>query len=394
VSGTFIVERNGRFNVVAYAGVDPATGKKRKKWSPSFATRREAQQYQATLAHSPLVGAGGFTRARLGDYLDGWIRARAALMKWRPKTLETARIMAGYLKRELGHLPLPRLSPAAIEAAYTRLLKDVSAATVLRAAETLRTALEDALRQGIILRNVARQAMLPPVEEYEPTLLTPEQLQAYLADARASATPAIYGLWATKATTGLRLGELLGLHEDAVDLAGPLPTLTVERQLRRAGRNPEFGRPKTRHGRRVILLSELAVDAIRGALRWNEEQKLRLGAKYRDSGLVFCGPTGRPLNPSNVRSRDHYPRLQRVGLPKVRPHDIRHWNATELDDAGVSDAVMAARMGHGSAGFTRRRYVHPRLEAQRRAAEIVDMLLRPGRSGATTLQPLSADTAD
>jgi hypothetical protein len=58
-----------------------------------------------------------------------------------------------------------------------------------------------------------------------------------------------------------QLGELLGLSEDAVDMDRSLPTLKIDRQLTRAGRAPQFGRPTTRRRRRIVVLPEVAVHA-------------------------------------------------------------------------------------------------------------------------------------
>jgi len=119
----------------------------------------------------------------------------------------------------------------------------------------------------------------------------------------------MYALYVTKAGTGARLGELLGLPEANVDLLGR--KVHLHQTLGRAGKDPVFGPNKTRRGRRTVLLPDEAITAIRGAVLWRKERKLRLGPKYRDAGLVFCGPRGRPINPSNLRNRDHYPRLER-----------------------------------------------------------------------------------
>ncbi len=381
VTGTWIRRRGSGFAVIAYAGRDPASGKRRYKWWSGFATRREAEQFRATLAHSPIHGAGGVSRARLRDYLPAWAETRAGLRGWRDKTRETTALMIAHLTREIGHMPLSRLSPAAIEAALLRIAARTSPATARRAAETLSTAMADAQRLGLILRNPCEQAAFPRAEEREPVLLSSEQVARYLEDARQTATPAVYALWVVMIACGLRLGELLGLREEDVSLDGPLPTLAVTRQLQtRPGGAPLLAPPKTRRGRRAVALPETAVDAIRACLRWRKEQRLRLGPRFQDSGLLFCTPTGRALNPSNLRNRDHYPRLARLGLPRVRPHDLRHLHATALAEAGVDPATLAARLGHADAAFTYRRYVHPSPQAQAKAAGIAEaLLLKPRR---------------
>jgi integrase len=138
----------------------------------------------------------------------------------------------------------------------------------------------------------------------------------------------MYALYVAAVGAGCRLGELLGAREADLDLETGL--LHIYRSLSRAGAKPTFGRPKTDHGLRTIRLPDQAIAAIRAALIWKKEQRLRLGPKFRDAGLIFCGRRGRPINPSNLRNRDHLPRLTRLGLPRIRPHDLRHAHATYL----------------------------------------------------------------
>jgi len=240
----------------------------------------------------------------------------------------------------------------------------------------LRKALRDATRAGLINHSPCDNITPPPVAEYEPTIFTVEQLLAYLEDAREMATPGTYALYVTAATCGLRLGELLGLPETALDLTERPPTLTVHQQLIRAGRQPTYGQPKSRRGRRVIVLPSVAVDAIHAALHWKKERRLKLGPKkYRDAGLLFCGARGRPINPANLWNRDHTPRLERLQLPHSRVHDLRHFHGTQLAAARVDARTIADRLGHSKVSFTLQTYVHPALEAQEQAAAAANNLL-------------------
>ncbi|HLY23048.1 MAG TPA: site-specific integrase [bacterium] len=279
-----------------------------------------------------------------------------------------------YIAPRLGHVPLSRLGAPAIDGLYTFLLDGgTSRSTVKRVAQLLHTALEQAVKAGRILKNPCASTTPPSADEYEPTLPTVQQLQVYLEDARATTTPAEYALYVTAAGTGARLRELLGLSEEAFDGQ----CINIERTLRRAGRNPAYGKPKTKRGQRTVLLPGKAVEAMRAALVWKKEQRLRLGEQYRDSGLLFVGPTGRPLNPSNLRNRDHFPRLERLAekCPRFRLHDLRHLQATWLNAQRVDARHIADRLGHSRASFTQDRYVHADVRSQELAAEISNTLL-------------------
>jgi integrase len=249
---------------------------------------------------------------------------------------------------------------------------------VKRIAQFLHTGLEHAVKTGRILRNPCGGTTPPVADEYEPALPMIPQLQAYLKDARATATPAEYALYVTAAGTGARLGELLGLPEEAFEGR----TIHIERTLRRAGRDPAYGSPKTKRGRRAVLLPDEATTAIRSALLWKREQRLKLGGKYRDSGLLFAGPTGRPINPSNLRNRDHFPRFARLRLPRFRLHDLRHLQATYLNAQGIDPRHTADRLGHSRASFTMDRYIHVDQRAQEQAAAVAnELLMKAGGSG-------------
>ena len=180
----------------------------------------------------------------------------------------------------------------------------------------------------------------------------------------------------------MRFGELLGLRESDLDLDSS--TMTLEQALKRPGPVPTFGKLKTDRSRRTITLPAEVVDILRQLRKWKIEQKLRRGPKFRDYGLVFCGPRGRTLHQNNIRFRDHYPRLERLKLPRIRLHDLRHGHATYLIHAGVDHRTVADRLGHSSPSFTMKTYVHGVPESQRRAAEVANTLLIPfGVSRAT-----------
>lgn len=373
------MQRGRKWAVACYAGLDPDTKKRRYRWFSGFISQREAVQFAQQLRQHPLFGAGAGPNAeahlRTEDYLKTWTKDRAARGLIRPKTKELEEILVcTYVGPRLGHILLSRLGAPAIDGLYTALLdQGLSRSTVNRVARLLHTALQYAVKTGRILRNPCEGTTPPVADEFEPTPPTIPQLQAYLEDAEATATPAEYALYVTAAGTGARLGELLALPEDAFD--GRM--IHIERTLLRGGKDPEYGKPKTKRGKRVVLLPEEAATAIRSALLWKKEQRLKMGEKYRDSGLLFVGDYGRPLNPSNLRNRDHYLRLERLEdkCPRFRLHDLRHLQATYLNAERVDPRHIADRLGHSRASFTQDRYVHADPQGQERAAVIASKLL-------------------
>lgn len=73
---------------------------------------------------------------------------------------------------------------------------------------------------------------------------------------------------------------------------------------------------------------------------------------------VFAGRNGQPYTRSGA-PRAALERIRKAtGLADVGFHVARHTHATWLASAQLPDVALAARMGHGDASFTKRRYAH------------------------------------
>jgi integrase len=185
-----------------------------------------------------------------------------------------------------------------------------------------------------------------------------------------------YGpLYALAATTGLRIGELLGLSWVDVDLAAG--TLRVRRSLGRVGANKwALSEPKSSRSRRSLPLPARAREALSTE---RSRQRFREGAAGADvwqdrDGLVFTDAIGWPLNPSRV-SREFGKAHDRAGVPHVRFHDLRHSAATTLLAAGVPMAVISEWLGHSGIAITASAYAAVVPELLTEAASAMDRAL-------------------
>jgi integrase len=119
----------------------------------------------------------------------------------------------------IGGVPLQRLTPGHLNALYADLLEQGrSARTVLHVHATIRRALADAVRWGLVPRNVALLAAPPRPGRPELQVWTAAELRAFLAAVEGDR---LYALWLLAASTGMRPGELLGLQWPDVDLGRP-----------------------------------------------------------------------------------------------------------------------------------------------------------------------------
>ena len=98
-------------------------------------------------------------------------------------------------------------------------------------------------------------------------------------------------------------------------------------------------------------------------------------------GLVFPGRDGRPWNEETIRNRLRN-LCERLGLPEMTPHQLRHAHGTYMALSGVHQKVAMQRLGHGSVTMTQR-YIHLAGEQQQAAAEAVAAALRKPKRAPT-----------
>jgi integrase len=163
------------------------------------------------------------------------------------------------------------------------------------------------------------------------------------------------GAWHLLATTGMRRGEVLGLRWIDVDLDAMhldvIRTLVIAEAQGRGRPGYAWGTPKTAKGRRRVSLDAGTVAALRLHRARQAQERLLLGAGYVDEGLVAAQADGRPVNPKTM-SWYFEREVKRLGLPRIRLHDLRHTNATLALKAGVNPRVVQERLGHANVSIT------------------------------------------
>ena len=163
-------------------------------------------------------------------------------------------------------------------------------------------------------------------------------------------------------STGMRRGELLGLRWQDVEL------LDRRLHVRQAFVRNEITTPKSKAGRRVIDIGDVALTAL-------EEQFT--SSKHRGpESIVFCHPAlGTPLDPSKL-TRYARKALDHAGVDEsFRPwHGLRHTALTETAAAGVPGMFVQAKAGHAQ-GSTTERYLHAAKTSYPDAAQLAEARL-------------------
>lgn len=306
--------------------------------------------------HLSLVEEGPGDAVTVGDYLHQWLGGKQSL---RPSTLSSYDThVRCYLTPTLGSIELRALRPAHIEQMHRGLLtanesgRQLSVASVQRIHATLRSALNTAVRRGLIPRNPASTVELPRVLRARVETWSAAELQRFLQLIKDDRLHLLYLLLGL---SGMRRGEALALRWTDLDLDAGL--LRIERSLVPVDGELVIGPPKSRSGRRVVALDE----EIARRLHWHRcRQRLELlGAtgEIRLPELVFTTVSGEPLSPTYV-SR-HFDRLvAKHGLTRIRLHDLRHTSASIGLASGESLVEVSRRLGHSTITITADTYSH------------------------------------
>lgn len=281
--------------------------------------------------------------------------------------------MRRYLVPALGSVALDKLTPAHVERMTAELVASgLAPRTAAHARVTLRRALSDAVRDGLVHRNVAALARPPRVTRrtIEPgrDYLDAVQLRRLLA---VAAEYRVGALVTVAATTGLRRGELLGLTWDDIDWTAG--TLTVRRTMARAWSGGyELAAPKTGRSRRAVNLAAVTVDALRREQREQAAERDAAETAWQDTDrLVFTDAVGRPMG-AEAAYRGFRDLLTAAGLPMIPFHGLRHSAATAILSAGVPLRVVSDLLGHSGIAITADFYAHVERDLRRDAADAMD----------------------
>jgi integrase len=239
----------------------------------------------------------------------------------------------------------------------------------------LHAALEEAVRNNLLRGNPADGSHRKPRDRPEMLTWSTEELRAFMT---AVANQPDHAFYRTAVQTGMRRGELLGLRWRDLDLNRGV--LNVRQQWSRQDNGPRFGPPKTKNALRSIYLDLWTVEVLLQHQQAQELERHCWGESYRtDLDLVFPGSHGLPQDPDVVQKR--FARLvgrlsRRMGIRRIRFHDLRHTHATLLLEDGFDAKFVSERLGHDSVQTTLELYAHVtskrRQEATQRIGAILD----------------------
>ena len=305
---------------------------------------------------------------RFGDWIGYWYEnhcqptIRATTQKGYEEWIYVHAIPA------LGQIPLNKLTQAdcqkflnEMKANGRKIHRDtkgpgMSERSVRSCYHVVRMSLERAIKDGLIKKNPILGCKLPPPEQKEMKILSGEEIQRFLLQAKEEG---MYELFLLELTTGLRRGEILALRWE--DLNEKTGELRINKQVYPVGGKLIVSEPKTKAAFRTIILPPAMLEVL---------------AEYKKgifSDLMFPSriKPDQPIDPGYVRKRLQVI-LKRAGCKSVRFHDLRHTFATMSLENEMDVKTLSAIIGHVSSATNLNTYTHITDEMRRKAAISID----------------------
>lgn len=276
-------------------------------------------------------------------------------------------IFRNYIKGSiLGKKKLSDIRTAHIQSYYNTLAEQgKSTNTIKTLNKTLKTCLNDALKQGYIVRNYCSLVTMPKSDikekEHDITFFTAEEQQRFIATLDKNRNRMLFIL---ALGSGLRLGELMALKWDNVDMVNN--TLSVTHAISRISKVGKDGSrtwsvlehdPKTKSSIRTIPLPINIVKELKKHKAEQDKEILKNGELYQKNNLVFCTELGGYLDTRNL-TRSYARALTKAGIEHKKFHSMRHTYATRLFENDVPIKTVQSLMGHNDITTTMNIYTH------------------------------------
>jgi integrase len=309
--------------------------------SKSFRRKVDAERFMTQLEHARLNGAyvdRGAGKMTVEEWSAKWIHSQVQL---KPKT------RASY-ESLLRCWVLPRWGPVALnkvtfggvaEWVGTMYLGGLSASRTRQAYHLMTSMLDDAVKDGRLIRNAAAGVDLPRLETKPLRYLRHGELHAL-----ANSCGPYRVLVLTLGYCGLRWGEVAALRVHGVDLRRG--RIEVSQAVAEINGRIVLGTPKS-HQTRWLPVPKLLIEGL-------EDQ---VAGKSPDD-LVFPSPQGGYLRVGNFR-RGYFDRAAKsIGQPGFYPHELRHTAASLAIASGATVKSVQRMLGHACATLTLDRYGH------------------------------------
>ena len=293
-----------------------------------------------------------------------------------------------HLKPSLGGLQLRDITPRLLQEFYNYKAETegLGPKTIVNLNLFLHKALSFAVSEGYISSNPASAINLPQGEKPQIEILTRDE-QARLVKASYRHR---YGVFIRLVLfTGMRIGELLGLRWEDLDVqAGLLHIRRTLNRLKKKNHPTAYGEAKTE----IVIQSPKSQNSIRSIpilpavmqdlMSWKSIQqsdRQLAGESYSDSGMIVTNPLGGYMEPRTFK--DQYNQILNIaGLGHFTFHALRHTFASRAMEQGMDAKTLSMILGHASVSFTMDTYTRVLTSHKVESMALMEELYNMGRN--------------
>ncbi len=309
-------------------------------------------------------------RQTVRQYLESWyvaVKPQIRASSYRRYGDHTRHLVAG-----LGKHSLAKLSPQQVQHFYAHLIDEgLSGTSVNLLHGMFHRALDDALKMGLVQRNICSLVRAPRRTPREMRPLSVAEVRRFLSVVSGDRFEALYVL---ALSTGMREGELLGLRWQDIDFDRRV--LHVRMNVQETEGRYIVAETKTTYSRRMIGLTRAACDALQAHKERQDLEREVMGHKWSDLDMAFPNGFGTVMIPHNITKRSFKRHLVKAGLSRdIHFHDLRHTAATLLLSSGVNVKVVSEMLGHADVSITLRIYAHVLPHMQQSAITTMEGLI-------------------
>ena len=363
--------KKGRWIAQFNVGYDGKTGRLIKRTK----TCRTQQEARAALTELSLKYAnpGALTADHLTvkSWLTSWfdLYSRPQI---REDTAASYLHMLNFAIDAIGAMPIGEVTPFALQLIINRQMQNH-----YRTAQYFRTVMRMAFARAVKLKlipdNPAADLELPKRQPKKPFVRpTREDREALLA----AESP--YYCWRylllTEFFTGLRRGELLGLHWADIDLAGGRLRVrhALANGIKKVGEDAPvyMAEPKTATSKRDLFIPAALCQELSRYKAMQAAKRLQ-AERWEHPDLVFTGENGKYINPAKFSS-DFCNIRRKLGI-KTTFHMLRHDMASRMKASGQFDFKdIQEQLGHSTIQITMDIYTHIDEEAKAAVSHWLD----------------------
>lgn len=356
---------DGRFEVRVTIGHDIMTGKP-KRVSKYARTKEEAVKLLNQMSYINDTSPNYYTRITLGDWLDLCLDVYMKCTLKQSTYLSYESYIRVHLKPALGNVALQDLTPRMLQLYYNYKAEEEGLApkTIVNLNLFLHRALDFAVAEGYIKSNPTASVNLPRGDRPQIVILTRDEQMRLIQGSYQHR----YGVFIRLVLfTGIRLGELLGLRWEDVDVQGR--RMYIRRTLNRLNKvkkptNPNeptteivIQAPKSQNSVRSIPLLPQVLQDLQGWRKVQMADRMAAGDSYCDSGFLVTNTVGGYVEPRTFK--DYYNQILNLsGLRHFTFHALRHTFASRAMEQHMDAKTLSVILGHSSVAFTMDTYTH------------------------------------